>query len=131
MEVRWELSHGSYVWGARYWLEGLRWDWWLCSSTASSSAASSAAASSSTASSDCASEGSVKGIVDLLSRYWKGCWLRSWLRWRRLGGSGGWGGCRGHGWCRIGWGNCCSNSRRCTRGKYSCPTERTVSYLEV
>src|SRR5712672_166172 len=89
MEVCWELSHGSYVWGARYRLEGLRWDWWLCSST-SPSAASSAAASSSTASSDRASEGSVKGIVDLLSRYWRGCWLCLWsCRWR-LGGSEVW-----------------------------------------
>src|SRR5712672_1282172 len=126
MEVCWELSHGSYVWGARYWLEGLRWDRWLCSSTASSSAAS-----SSTASSDRASEGSIKGIVDLLSRYWRGYWLCLWSRRWRLGGSEGLGGCRGHGRCRIGWGYCCSNSRRCAGGEYSCPAERTISYLEV
>src|SRR5712671_7615857 len=114
------LNSNTYIWGTRYWLEGLRWDWWLCSSTASSSTAS-----------DRVSEGSIKGIVNLLSRYWRGCWLRLWsCRWR-LGGSDGLGGCRGHGWCGIGWGYSCSNSRRCAGGEYSCPAEGTISYLEV
>src|SRR5712672_1170746 len=138
MEVCWELSHGSYIWGVWYWLEGLRWNWWLCSATSSSTASSatssstaSSTASSSTASSDRASEGSIKSIVNLLSCQWRGCWSRLWLcRWR-LDGSEGLGGCRGHGWCGIGWRYVCSNSRWCAGGEYPCPAEGTISYLEV